>query len=267
MNDTPELESGKPLPSEANDLRRRLVTGGAAGTAVLLALSSRSALATTCQSPSDKLSGNTSPGHNEGKQCTLGRSPGYWGQPQWFGEWMVDPPTLEKYSGSSWVTDTVGPPALGKFSYSFPPSTPPANQKPPQGAERIGPYPSFASPDFGAAFVSVFTDPGFKRVIPNPVNGNGPTQPPNQGRPIAMWEIVAYPEDVDNGTTLAQLARHCIAAYLNALKAPATYPVKVDQIIAMWQAGSSGMGYCPIPGCSDPWSKEEIITYLSSTFI
>lgn len=266
MNDTPELESKTPT-AQTSDLRRRLVTGGAAGSAVLLALTSRSALATTCQSPSDKLSGNTSPGHNQGKQCTLGRSPGYWAQPQWFGEWMLDPPTLEIYTGSSWVTDMNGPPALGKFSYSFPPGTPLAQQTPPSGAERIAPNPSFASPDFGAAFAAVFTDPGFKRVVPNPVNGNGPTQAPNQARMISMWEIIAYPTDIDNGTGLGQLARYCIAAYLNALKAPATYPVTPDQIVAMWQAGSSGLGYCPIAGCSQPWSKQQIINYLGSTFI
>lgn len=249
-NDSTKVEQ----QSEIAASRRKLITGGAAA---VVALSSRSALATygTCQSPSDKLSGNVSPGHNKGKTCTLGRSPGYWKQPLKFSTWPIDPPTLETRGTSSWVTDTSAGPTIDAFSYTTLTS----------GKERVKPVPSYSSPDFGTSFVSFFVvDPGFKRVVPNPV-ASGATAAPNQARPISMWEIMAYPVEVDNGTGLGQLARHCIAAYLSALSS-STYPVTTTQIKAMWDAGRTGVGYCPIPGCTTSWDTTAIISYLSGTF-
>ncbi len=71
-----------------NALRRRLFRGVPAGLGVLLAVQAKTALGTTvCQSPSAKMSGNTSPRPGGGSTCSGGLSPGYWKVPQKFSSW------------------------------------------------------------------------------------------------------------------------------------------------------------------------------------
>jgi len=80
-----ETPVGAKLPSAS---RRRLFKGVAGGTGVLLAVHAKTALGSAvCRSPSAILSGNTSPRPNSGVTCSGGRSPGFWKQPQKFGNW------------------------------------------------------------------------------------------------------------------------------------------------------------------------------------
>ena len=68
--------------------RRRLFRGAAAGTGVILAVSSKTALGTgICQSPSAKMSGNLSGHRHTSATCKGGLSPGFWKVPQHFGHW------------------------------------------------------------------------------------------------------------------------------------------------------------------------------------
>ncbi|MEH0166454.1 hypothetical protein [Roseateles microcysteis] len=85
-----------------NRSRRRLVSGVAGGTGVLLASASKTALGTgtttgTCKSPSAVMSGNMSPRPGGSGSCSGGRSPGFWKVPQKFNYWTgVSYPTFYK---------------------------------------------------------------------------------------------------------------------------------------------------------------------------
>lgn len=98
--------SGKPESGELSaqgsiivePRRRRLVGGAAAGVGVLLAVQAKTALgAGVCQSPSAAISGNASPRPGD-DQCSGGRSPGFWKEPQKFQYWGpagATPPTFK----------------------------------------------------------------------------------------------------------------------------------------------------------------------------
>ncbi len=76
-----------PQASPTGNTRRRLLT--AAGGGVLLSVKANTALGSKiCQSPSAMMSGNTSPRPDNGN-CTGGRSPGFWAQPQTFLHWRA----------------------------------------------------------------------------------------------------------------------------------------------------------------------------------
>ncbi len=97
MND-PQHSTHEPAqtPPSIDVSRRRLFRGAAAGTGILLSVQAKTALgAGVCKSPSQILSGNTSPRPGDGTVCSGGRSPGFWMQPQHFLHWragMVMPP-------------------------------------------------------------------------------------------------------------------------------------------------------------------------------
>lgn len=84
-----------PQSTERTTTRRRLIT--AAGGGVLLSVKASTALGNSiCQSPSAMMSGNASPRPDNGN-CTGGRSPGFWAQPQHFLHWRdagAEPPSF-----------------------------------------------------------------------------------------------------------------------------------------------------------------------------
>lgn len=97
MNDP---QNPNPAPPAIDVSRRRLFRGAAAGTGVLLSVQARTALGSgTCQTPSEILSGNTSPRTGDGSVCSGGRSPGFWMQPQHFPHWRAGGPTPPEFNG------------------------------------------------------------------------------------------------------------------------------------------------------------------------
>lgn len=73
-------------PQKTSEVRRRLLRGGVGATPVLMTLVSRPALGQqACTSMSGFVSMPTSQ-HGQPKTC-LGRTPGYWKQPQHFDDW------------------------------------------------------------------------------------------------------------------------------------------------------------------------------------
>lgn len=77
----------RPAAERIDVTRRRLFRGAAAGTGVLLATQSRTALGAVCESPSAAFSGNLSAPEEGNGSCSGGRSPGFWRQPQHFPHW------------------------------------------------------------------------------------------------------------------------------------------------------------------------------------
>jgi hypothetical protein len=268
-NNDSERQVERPSTAQgASQTRRRFVSGSLSAAPVLLALQSSSALAGTCRTPSRMMSGNLS-NHGDKSTCMAGRSPGYWVQPQKFSEWRVDKPTLQERKlnpSPSWRDINTGSPSLEKFAYtSLPPAAGDCRVKPTDDANPV-------SIDFGAMFEDIFVHRrSMNNVLPSPVKASelGTKTPvADSFRKISFWEILAYPTQLGVDAVTAQLARHCIAAYLNALMAEATgqfYPITSQQAIYMWQDGSVG-GYCAITTCSAPWSAAQIIDYIQSTF-
>ena len=262
-NDSDRHDEKSATPQGTSRTRRRFVSGSLSAAPVLLALQSSSALATNCRTPSRMMSGNLS-NHGDKSTCMAGRSPGYLKKPESFSTWGVDSPTLQKRfsSPARWEDNTpTDPPLIGTFKYSAPPI--------PTGSFRLKPD-ALGNGDFGASFVATFGQRrGLVNVLPSPkLDNTVPTV--NAARDLSFWEILAYPaEQVGVDPVTVQLARHCIAAYINALKATGSnfYPITPQQAIHMWQDGTMG-GYCAISSCSTSvsWTAAEIIDYIKSTF-
>ncbi len=253
-------EASGPNPAAAVQRgRRRLIAGGMGAAPVLMVLSSRSALATQCLTPSRMMSGNMSP-HGDNATCTAGQSPGYYkvfqsGKPRWpstitnlpvYDSCTSSTPTWSKYTQS-------GTPPLNKFKWS-----------PTLKGGEMRVKPNSGAPIFGGSFVSLFSVAG--GLVPvMPTFSNNTTAPAvNTGRAVSLWEVLAYPESVHSDSNVAQLARHCIAAYFNALKYGSDYPITKDQAVEMWVTGRLG-NYCPAANCSDPWGPSYIVSYIKST--
>lgn len=263
--------------------RRRLISGGLSAAPILLAMHSRSALATAlCESPSRMMSGNMSASNPDGS-CTPGKSPDYWAKPKKFGEWPSGKaPSLKKCTGSakfekksgggcklktasSWTSYTdEAVPLLSRFTYTVPTSCPSS------GMEYAG-GPQSASPatmrvyTFGATFAEIFVDTNMGFVPKLPTFVNDSTVPAIAAlRAVSLWELLVYPTW---GFSPAQLdlARCCIAAYLNAMYFGDQYPVTAQQAIDMWRDGRVG-DYCAVSSCTTNWGPTQIIWYLSQTW-
>lgn len=244
-------------------LRRRLLSGGLSAAPVLMAMSSRSALAQTCLTPSRAMSGNMSAAEPAGG-CTLGSAPSYWASPANFSNWPVDPPTLQKYTSTSgsyqnrWTAATPStPPVLSQFNYTPGPTV--------NVSFRIALVVSAL--DFGTQFTVFQQRRGLVNVLSNPASNAGTAPAVDPLRGLSLWEVLAYSSAVDGGTGFGELARHCVAAYLNALKFGTSYPVTANQAIGMWLEGTSG-GYCALGSCTpaQTWQAADIIAYLSQTW-
>lgn len=121
---------------------------------------------------------------------------------------------------------------------------------------------------FGAAFADIFVDVNsdFLPKIPTYViDSAAPTI--NALRKVSLWELLAYPVWGLSATDL-ELARCCIAAYLNASVPGNKYPVTKKQAIDMWQDGRSGGTYCALDSCAatGSWDASLIVKYLKQTW-
>jgi hypothetical protein len=260
--------------------KRRLISGGLSAAPVLMALSSRSALAQTCLTPSRMMSGNMSASNPVGT-CTVGMSPEKWASPSNFVYWPAGTaPALEKCSGkataknvmgtctvtaSSWTnyTDSTVPP-LSVFQFSAIGCT--------MGTKDLGPVVlpvptkriNNLLTGFGAPFADIFVDINGDFLPKIPTFTNDSTVPSVKTRKVTLWELLAYPTWLVSATQL-DLARCCIAAYLNASVPGNQYPVTKQQAIEMWQKGRFG-NYCALDACTNPWGATEITTYLKETW-
>jgi hypothetical protein len=278
-------------PTNLMKTRRRLVSGGLSAAPVLMALNARSALAQTCLTPSRAMSGNMSASNPVGT-CTPGLSPDSWASPASFKDWPPGiAPSLQKCTTSSvfkkkgngcevktasaWAayTDTLVPPidAPNRFIFGVPTDCPNNSQDYQGGPQsttpatlRINPQ----SPNFGATFAGIFGDAfvntDFLPKIPTFVNDSTvPTK--DDLRKVSLWELLAYPYWGLSATQL-DLARCCIAAYLNASVPGNQYPVTASQAIQMWRKGRLGKNYCALDSCVDYWGEAEIVAYLKETW-
>lgn len=254
--------------------RRRLLTGGLAAAPVILTAASKSALAAECLSPSRVFSGNISP-HGDNFTCG-GRSPGFWKTAQHLPVWAtlnaklpvpVTAPILSELTMSGWVVCSesgAGSPSYGSFM----------DNPYKKGSHRIGGMP----PQFGTSFAAVFgPTSGMVPVVPDPDSPDNPMTSAtdrtiNPGRPLCLWEVLAYPNRVGGGsddsgtpTPMVQAARHLIAAYLNSAYVSG-YPLTGTQVIDIWQQLVGTGSYCPTAGCASPWGPQEVTAYIAGTF-
>lgn len=217
--------------------RRRLLTGTTAGAGVLLAMQAKTALGTgvTCQSPSAMISGNHSPRTGNGHQCSGGRSPGFWVNPQHFPYWM----------GISYPTFNNGIVVCSS------------------GTGNVSPC-DISAP--GTTIGSIFTGApngqlSVWEVLQWPTN-----YPTYSGANCTGTKTMT---DKFNGK--GQLLRHLSSAYLNAMYFSSTsqdYPLSTLQIVAMWDAVKDGGTYCPAGMvCNgNAMSAAQIIAYIEGMY-
>jgi len=84
------------------------------------------------------------------------------------------------------------------------------------------------------------------------------------GTAYGVWAVLAFPTSF--GST-GQLARHLLAAWLNASYWPTEYPITKTQILAMWNATKSGGTWCATGvTCATPWNASDVISYISGMY-
>lgn len=259
--------------------RRRLIAGGLSAAPVLLAMHSKSALATsTCLSPSRTMSGNMSAAQ-QAAGCAQGQNLNAWAQTT---NWPTDiKPTLEICTrGRTQNANNCNGPSVslwGAFAFPSPPPGLPdfsfvgyqcsshAGQVTVSGGPVAGVTKRVVSGGFGPLLATILGDDrGIPAVVPS--YANDLTAPTVAVRAVSVWEVIAYHSAIKglySGATTVDLARYCIVAYYNALSNP-TYPVSAAQVKEMWLGGTSGSGYCALASCTAPWYQQDIIDYLKS---
>lgn len=211
--------------------RRQLLSGSAAGAGVFLAMQAKTALGGTgiCQSPSAQMSGNLSQHPHDGTICWGGRSPGYWKQPQHFNNWR------------GLTAPTFKPGVIATDCQS--------------GITGIN---ACDIATRGTLLSTIFSNApaiGVWEVLAWPTN-----YPPATGVGTTNCSLTGGPSDVfgDKG----QLLRHLACAYLNASASPggtAWYPITTAQVIAMWDAVSTGGTYSGM-------NAQGIISYIEGMY-
>lgn len=226
------------VPEAPNSKRRRLLTGSAAGAGVFFAMQAKSALGNvTCQSPSAKISGNTSPRPGTGTTCSGGRSPGFWKQPQHFPYWRgVMYPTFKT---------KIYPCATGLGNVT------------PCDIKTRGTLVGTLFPGAPGSDKSIW------EVLVWPTN-----------YPVTVTDkkgncTVKGNTDVFQGK--GQLLRALACAYLNAgyfNSAGQLYPITQQQVRDMWNAVKGGGTYCPAGmSCgANAMTASQIISYIESMY-
>lgn len=231
-----ERREGKIYPH-----RRRLLTGGAAGAGVLLAMQAKTALGGTvagtvrCQSPSAMLSGNLSHHPHDETTCSGGRSPGFWKQPGNFNLWVgMTAPTFKPGVRISDCTN---------------------------GMSGVSPCDIAIRGTLLNAIFSGAPAFGVWEALIWPTN-----YPTATDVGTSSCALTGGQSDVFGGK--GQLLRHLSCAYLNAGAIPSMYPITQAQVIAMWNAVKNGGTYCPTgpsgPGCA--MTADDIIAYISGMY-
>ncbi len=182
------------------------------------------------------ISGNTSPRPGNGRQCSGGRSPGFWVNPQHFGYW----------TGVSYPTFSNGIVVCSS------------------GVGNVTPCDISSK---GTLIGSLFTGApggnlGLWEVLMWPAN-DYPT-----------WSganCTGTKTNVDKFGGKGQLLRHLTAAYLNASYFNSTsqdYPLSTGQVVDMWNAVKNGGTYCP-PGVTcngNGMTATQIIAYIEGMY-
>jgi hypothetical protein len=213
--------------------RRRLLTGTAAGAGVVLAMQAKTALGSTgvCQSPSAQVSGNLSHHPHDNGTCWGGRSPGFWKKPASFGYWVgLLKPTFK--SGTN-ISDCQGISDVTPCDIAT-------------RGTMLNAFPFNAPYNYGVWEVLVW-----------PTN-----YPTSTGVGTTLCQTTGGNADVFGGQ--GQLLRHLVCAYLNANSGFA-YPIKADQVIAMWNAVKNGGTYDP-NGTGQGMTANDIILYISGMY-
>ena len=118
----------------------------------------------------------------------------------------------------------------------------------------------------GATFKSVFgSDLGLTPLAAEDCADNS-----GAPRSVTIYEVLAFPDDVSDttidGIKLGRFARHIAGAYLNSVNVT-KYPVKPEQVKAMWHDARTGAGYCPSGYCgSNVWYAKDVTAYLETTW-
>jgi len=84
---------------------------------------------------------------------------------------------------------------------------------------------------------------------------------------VGVWQVLAFPQSVNNG----ELLRHLSAAWLNAGYPwpDGTYPLTQVQVISMWTQLNSSSFYCPVGMTCAPtkaWDRNQVIGYITSLY-
>ncbi|CAM3929884.1 hypothetical protein [Roseateles saccharophilus] len=216
------------LAASVNVGRRRLFRGIGGGAGVLMAVSAKSALGGSCQSPSAMMSGNTSPRPGTGTTCSGGLSPGYWVQPQHSPNWVTAGGVFPQFDGAV-VTCTT---SLNKVGF-----TDITNQ--------------------GTTLQSVFTGWTPQGSYQGPVSMWWVIDSPNDtmfGGPGGIGQLL-------RALSCAWLN----AGYFQS--SSAKYPLTKAQVVDMWVQLSTKGGYCPgTLTCTKPWSASQVVSYIEGMY-
>ncbi len=246
-------EASLPTPQETA-LRRSLLKAGFGVGGVLMARQAKSTFETPYQCTlSGQMSGNVSRNDGTTPNCKIGLSPGFWQQPSRFTtDWAVTAPKIVQKVDRSWkVYTSTNPPPF--------PEVKDTTKWRVSGTVTVSG--SSVSCTLGATLSAVLgTAVGLTGI---PGLGGSAT------RQVSLWELVAYgnnsaafPQPIGN------FARHIAAAVLNAKAYPATYPITILQLRAIWDAitggGTSTGGEYELMGTGLDFG--EIQDYLNTTW-
>lgn len=248
MNDSKKPDPQQDTRAPINEKRRRLAKGGLAAPVVLGTLMSRPVLGAAPYNctVSGQLSGNTS-SHGEPVDCsTLGLSPGYWRQDQ-----------------KDWPIFIQGE---GMIDGSFKPIAVPTLDGSKESAEG-----------------TLFTTAGFANALKVIETTTTKTVTTGKGRnkktatvtethyelradattPSAatLLQVVAA-EGNDGG--LVSLGRAAVATLLNAYKFAPDFPLRPDQVVAMFNAVASGGTYQV--NATTSWNRDQVKAYFESLY-
>lgn len=252
MNEPIEPNDQNARP-QVDEKRRRLAKGGLAAPIVLGTLLSRPVLGAAPYNCtiSGQISGNVS-SHGTPVDCgTLGRSPGYWRQPQkdWpnfvYGSGMIDgsfkPIAIPTLDGSKESTEGTLFTSAG-FSNAFKciektSSTTVTtghgkNKKTTTMTETVHQIISEGDPDFSLA-------PGNATLL----------------------QVVAYG---GNDNKMASLGRAAVASLLNAYEFAPDYPLTPQAVVAMFNAVCTGGEYQI--NSTTSWDKDQVMAYFESLY-
>ena len=245
MNTPIETQSETTLP-QVDEKRRRLAKGGLAAPIVLGTLLSRPVLGAApynCTT-SGQMSGNVSSHGTEVDCNTLGRSPGYWRQPQ-----------------KDWPVYTYG---SGMIADNFKPIAIPTSDGSKQSTE-------------GTLFTTAGFAQGFQiaaETTTMTVKKRGKTQTVTE----TDYKVASYP-DVSlggnatllqivaaegNDNKLVSLGRAAVASLLNAYHYAPNYPLTPGEVVAMFNAVYAGGTYQV--NATTVWDRDQVMTYFESLY-
>lgn len=213
-----------------NEQRRRLAKGGLAAPVVLGTLLSRPVLGAAPHNCtiSGQLSGNVST-HGTPVDCkTLGRSPGYWKQPQKASEWPA-PLVYATVADGQCATSSVIGTRFNGFSMTG-----------------------------TAALANAFKCSSGVVLDPNDANFGA-----TNTKKATMVQVLSTGGGL-NDTAIKALGRATVASLLNSVKFAPDYPLTPAQVIAMFNAVYQGGKYQVNP--TTQWDRDQVKNYFESLY-